>query len=369
MRIHIGEIPDSPDFIPDESWKALVEPTPWIMQALSLPVGLALAFAIAVLWMILTPLLQGPPPSLGTCVVALLAIVPAHESLHLVTHPRTGHSIIGFWPSRLLFYTHYHNQLACRRYLAVLLMPVAVISLLPLAACALTSSASAFLAVASVGNAFFASSDIFAVALLLAQVPPRAMLRNKGWRVPAQRQGPFHACHSIVDLGAQPVDDLNSRLLGGVRFALESLQLDPRAGRTDVLGIGVRIPRRRLGDTSRRELDQPLQRFVRRSALDRPQQPLPNVIRAAGRAAGAHPVLPEAPVFRFKGHRARRSPRRTPKADLAKPGFFFSPDIYQALRTTQHRWLRPNKSPNTKSSCSFNALWRFILYWTKEFRR
>jgi hypothetical protein len=65
----------------------------------------------------------------------------------------------------------------------VLLSPLAVLSLLPLAACAFTGTASAFLAVVSVGNMVFASGDLFAVAMVLAQVPPEATLRNKGWRV------------------------------------------------------------------------------------------------------------------------------------------------------------------------------------------
>jgi hypothetical protein len=141
MRLHIGEIPDSPDFVPDDSWTLMVEPTPWIMQLLSLPVGLTLALALGVLWMTLTPLGHSPAPSVGGCFGVLLAVVPAHEALHLV------------------------------------------ISLVPLIACALTATAFAFLAVASVVNAFFASGDLFAVALLLAQVPPQATLRNKGWRV------------------------------------------------------------------------------------------------------------------------------------------------------------------------------------------
>ncbi len=183
MRLHIGEIPDSPDFVPDDNWTLMVEPTPWVMQVLSLPVGLTLALVLGVLWMTLTPIGDGPAPSVGECFGALLTLVPAHEALHLVMHPRTGHSIIGFWPSRLLFYTHYHNRLSCRRYLAVLLMPVVVLSLIPLALCALTATALPFLAVASVVNAVFASGDLFAVGLLLAQVPPRATLRNKGWRV------------------------------------------------------------------------------------------------------------------------------------------------------------------------------------------
>lgn len=183
MRVHIGEIPDSPEFVPDESWTLMQEPGPWLMQTLALPCGLLLALVLGVLWMTLTPLLQGPPPSPAECLLALLAIVPAHEALHLVMHPRTGDSIVGFWPSRLLFYTHYHSALLCRRYLAVLLAPIVLLSVVPLAACALTGKAPAFVAVASVGNALFAAGDLLAAGVLLAQVPPRATLRNKGWRV------------------------------------------------------------------------------------------------------------------------------------------------------------------------------------------
>jgi len=183
MRLHIGEIPDSPDFIPDTTWTLMREPTPWVMQLFALPVGLGVALVLAVLWMTLTPLARSPAPSAGQLFAALLATVPAHEALHLAMHPRTGDSIVGFWPSRLLFYTHYHNQLACRRFLFVLLMPGVLLSLVPLLACALTATASAFLAAVSVVNAVFASGDLFAAGLVLARVPRDATLRNKGWRV------------------------------------------------------------------------------------------------------------------------------------------------------------------------------------------
>lgn len=183
MRLHIGEIPDAPDFVPDERWTRMREPTPWVMQALALPLGVGVAMVLAVLWMTLTPLGRAPAPSVGEIVAALLAIVPAHEALHVAMHPRTGDSILGVWPSRLLFYTHYHNQLRCRRYLAVLLVPVIALSLVPLAACAVSGTASAFVAIASVANALFASGDLFAAALVFAQVPLGATLRNKGWRV------------------------------------------------------------------------------------------------------------------------------------------------------------------------------------------
>jgi hypothetical protein len=183
MRFHIGEIPDSPDFVPDARWRRMPEPTPWLMQVFALPLGLALALMLGVLWMTLTPLAQAPPPSVCTLFAALLAMVPAHEALHLVMHPRTGDSIVGFWPARLLFYTHYRNQLPCRRFRAMLLTPLVVLSLLPLAVCALTATASVFLAAASVCNVLFASGDLLAVGLLLAQVPATATLRNKGCRV------------------------------------------------------------------------------------------------------------------------------------------------------------------------------------------
>ena len=67
--------------------------------------------------------------------------------------------------------------------LAVLLAPIVALSLAPLAACALGGVSCPFLAVASTANALFASGDLLAIGLLLAQVPTRATLRNKGWRV------------------------------------------------------------------------------------------------------------------------------------------------------------------------------------------
>jgi len=183
MRLHIGEIPDSPEFIPDTTWTLMPEPTPWVMQLLALPLGLGIAVALALLWMTLTPLGRGPAPSVAQLFGALLATVPAHEALHLAMHPRTGDSLVGFWPSRLLFYTHYRKPLACRRFLAVLLMPLVALSLAPLAVCVLSATASAFLAAVSVVNALFASGDVFAAGVVFTRVPLDATLRNKGWRV------------------------------------------------------------------------------------------------------------------------------------------------------------------------------------------
>ena len=51
MRVHIGEIPESPEFVPDESWTLLAEPTPWAMQLMALPIGVVAMAVLGVLWM------------------------------------------------------------------------------------------------------------------------------------------------------------------------------------------------------------------------------------------------------------------------------------------------------------------------------
>ena len=183
MRLHLGPIPDSPGFAPDGSWQLMREPSPWVMQVLALPVGIVLSIALTVLWFSLTPLGQAPPPSAWGLFGALVVMVPVHEALHIAVHPRTGHSILGFWPSRLLVYTHYHAELRCQRFIAILLTPLAVISLLPLALSAASATSSAALAFASVSNGLFAAGDLFAAGLVAWQVPRTATMRNKGWRV------------------------------------------------------------------------------------------------------------------------------------------------------------------------------------------
>src|SRR5574341_792374 len=159
------------------------EPTPWVMQLLAWPLGIVLSITLAVLWFALTPLAQAPPPSAAELFGGLILMVPAHEALHLASHPRTGDSILGFWPSRLLLYTHYHAALPCRRFIAILLIPVAVVSLLPLVLCAASATSSPLLGFASVSNALFASVDLFATGLVAWQIPAKATLRNRGWRV------------------------------------------------------------------------------------------------------------------------------------------------------------------------------------------
>jgi hypothetical protein len=48
MRFHLGPIPS--DFTPDDCWRPLREPGPFVMQLCALPIGVGLMLAIGYCW-------------------------------------------------------------------------------------------------------------------------------------------------------------------------------------------------------------------------------------------------------------------------------------------------------------------------------
>lgn len=186
MRFHIGPIPESPDFIPDETWKALREPSPWIFQLLALPIGIGSGLLILFLWWYLTPLSAGNGDmSLSIFLLNFAGIVIVHELIHALIHPGNGRhhaSILGLWPTKILFYAHYDGKLSRDRFIAILLMPLLVISVLPLLILAITQTASGWLAFISSFNALLACGDILAAGMIWAQIPANATVRNQGWK-------------------------------------------------------------------------------------------------------------------------------------------------------------------------------------------
>lgn len=185
MRFHLGAIPETPEFLPDSSWKPLREPTPWVMQLLALPVGIVACIVVGFLWFFLIPLRDISLDSPGMVLIAFVAIIPIHELIHAAVHPHSGlsaNSILGLWPSRMLFYAHYVGELSRGRFIAILLMPLLIISIVPLFACAIAGRSSALLAFTSTLNALFACGDMLGVGLLLFQVPSDATVRNQGWK-------------------------------------------------------------------------------------------------------------------------------------------------------------------------------------------
>jgi hypothetical protein len=186
MRFQIGSIPETPDFAPDASWRPMREPTPWVMQFLALPIAILVAALTTLLWFTITPLeIPREPLSVPAFLLLFASIVVVHELVHAAVHPKAGrsaYSILGVWPSRLLFYAHYEGELSRNRFVAVLLMPLVVISFVPLLAAAAMQVTSVWAAYISVLNALAACGDVLGVGLILFQVPATAMVRNQAWR-------------------------------------------------------------------------------------------------------------------------------------------------------------------------------------------
>jgi hypothetical protein len=178
MRFHLGTIPDSPDFVPDASWLSLREPSPWLAQLIALPIGVVAA--------VVTPLRDVKPTlSMPGLLLAFAGIVVVHEFIHALVHPmagRSSHSILGFWPSQVVFYAHYDGELSRNRFVTILLMPLVVISIVPLLVAAATQVTSGWAAFISAFNAFLACVDMLGAGMVLFQIPANRIVRNKGWR-------------------------------------------------------------------------------------------------------------------------------------------------------------------------------------------
>jgi len=82
----------------------------------------------------------------------------------------------------MLFYAHYDGELTRNRFVAILLMPLLVISVLPLVVAAVIGASSGWVVFASSLNALMACGDILGAGMVLFQVPSAAIVRNQGWR-------------------------------------------------------------------------------------------------------------------------------------------------------------------------------------------
>lgn len=188
MRFHLGQIPASEDFIPDEKWRPMREPSPWMAQLVALPIGIAVFLVFIVLWLRLTDLEVGTVNSEVFFLTGLLLWIPlivVHELIHAMIHPQNGvshHSILGFWPSKLMFYAHYDGELSRRRFVAILAMPFFAMSVLPFVVCWSLGLTNGYVAWISTWNALFANGDLFGILLLCLQVPSEAICRNQGWK-------------------------------------------------------------------------------------------------------------------------------------------------------------------------------------------
>jgi len=193
MKFRIGAVPED-YFEPDDTWHAIREPGPLLMQLFAFPIGFALLAAFVFLWqsyVAMGPILVPKEYSLlfGLAAIASLPLlILVHELLHAVAHPGYGlqsASIIGAWPKKLLFYAHYCGALKRNEFLLVFAMPFLIISVLPLVVAILgilppplATTAAWF----SIWNALFACGDVIGFCFVLAQIPRNSIVQNKGWR-------------------------------------------------------------------------------------------------------------------------------------------------------------------------------------------
>jgi hypothetical protein len=206
MRFHVGHVPESPDFHPvQEGWHALREPRPGTFTVIAGAVGLVVGAAFVALWFFTVPhgfefsikIPAGTPWyvaswRLAQPLLAFALLIVIHELIHAAVHPgfgRSRDSVLGLWPTQLVFYAHYDHEQSRNQFLLCLAMPLIVISLGLWALELLLRTGSAWFPGISVVNAMCAGGDVTAIVLLAWQVPHRATVRNLGWftwwRIPA----------------------------------------------------------------------------------------------------------------------------------------------------------------------------------------
>ena len=189
MRFHLGDIPSSSDFVPDASWKPLRQPSPWMELLVAYPIGFVAAGMVSILWLAITPFqLQDVTStmSLRGFLVSFAGMVVVHELIHLVVHPMSGRSpqsIVGAGGPTTGVYAHYAGEMTRNRFVAILLMPLVIISFVPLLVAAVAQVSPGWIAFISAFNAFGACADTLDAGLVLFQIPATATVRSRGLRI------------------------------------------------------------------------------------------------------------------------------------------------------------------------------------------
>lgn len=190
MRLSLGNVPDNQGEPPQAgAWHRIHSPSSRLGYLLA---GLAgLAFPIVLIgWLIFVSIFAGGseeavtavdvPPSWGAVLLALFLFIPLHELLHAVWHPHLGLSsqtVLVIWPKKLRFGVYYDGCMTRRRWLAMRLAPLTVLSIIPAGFLILFHfipvpfALETFLNVLLLVNGIGSGGDIVAVIWVLRQVP------------------------------------------------------------------------------------------------------------------------------------------------------------------------------------------------------
>ena len=201
MRFVIGPPPDVDDFDPKVSgWHRVHELGPWPLVLLGSILGIPLCASFIFAWSSFVqipmslqidlrnqspwPIIAGILITVFSLIASIAAVIVVHEFIHALAFPRMGFTrstIVGVWPSRLLPYAAYVDEVYCIHLLFVLLAPLLLLSVVPVVLCALTGSNIGVFAAVSCFNALLSGGDVVMAATILFQVPLFAKIRNSGW--------------------------------------------------------------------------------------------------------------------------------------------------------------------------------------------
>jgi hypothetical protein len=197
MRFHVGKVDPNPGFDPGQGdWRKIREPGMGWYYLLGLPLAAVtvgcLSVAIAAAGKASHPIvIRTANVSLARVAGVLLlaiggfvALLVVHEGIHLLAHPGNGRSrdsIVGVWPSRAVFYAHYDGEISRNRFILMVALPFLALSVAPVALFWAVGTVYLWLVFVVLLNGIASCFDLLVIAICLAQVPARAVLRNRGW--------------------------------------------------------------------------------------------------------------------------------------------------------------------------------------------
>ena len=166
-------------------WRVLREVDPDLTQIFEIQISLIVAAVVLLGWLLAVPDVGfALEPVTFVLVCAVLALL--HESAHAAAFPRGSASeatIVCFRPAQLTLCAHWNGAWSRRRYVAMLATPIAVLSLVPIAASAAFGDVPNVVASLSLLNALVSGGDVLAIVLVLWQVPAGAAIRADGERI------------------------------------------------------------------------------------------------------------------------------------------------------------------------------------------
>jgi hypothetical protein len=185
MKFHIGPPTEDKNFMPEQQgWKSLKEPDAVKFQIMAFPVGLVVTVILYLSIMntiSFHSLFSRPVITL----ILFILIIPFHEFFHAICFTKFGFTdktILGIWPKKLLFYTHFIESVHRRRFIFSLLNPFIFLSLIPIIIILIFKINCPTMAKISLINALLSCGDLFGTLMILFQVPSKSLIKNNGWK-------------------------------------------------------------------------------------------------------------------------------------------------------------------------------------------